>query len=90
MMHTVGKLGRQGAQRAAVVDQFRKSFDDMTKEAELDELRNEIQRAAKRTSARRIGERHASESILPVRVVLSLRARIPVPPITGTRAARSG
>jgi sec-independent protein translocase protein TatB len=39
MMHTVGKwVGKA----RSMADQFRKSFDEMTKEAELDELRKEI------------------------------------------------
>ncbi len=40
MMHTVGKwVGKA----RSMADQFRKSFDEMTKEAELDELRKEIE-----------------------------------------------
>jgi sec-independent protein translocase protein TatB len=39
LMHTVGRWMGKARQMA---DQFRKSFDDMTREAELDQLRAEI------------------------------------------------
>ena len=40
LMRTVGQWMGKARQMA---DQFRKSFDDMTKQAELDELRNELE-----------------------------------------------
>jgi sec-independent protein translocase protein TatB len=39
MMHT---LGRWMGKARAMADQFRKSFDEMARQAELDELRSEI------------------------------------------------
>src|SRR5436305_9473285 len=39
LMHT---LGRWMAKARAMADQFRKSFDEMSRQAELDELRAEI------------------------------------------------
>ncbi|MBV8799215.1 MAG: twin-arginine translocase subunit TatB [Alphaproteobacteria bacterium] len=40
LMHT---LGRWMAKARAMADQFRRSFDEMSRQAELDELRAEIQ-----------------------------------------------
>src|SRR5271166_4080535 len=61
LMHTVGRWMGKARQMA---DQFRKSFDDMTREAELHELRAEID--ALRTSKPLAGlEGDLHKSILP-------------------------
>src|ERR1700735_922493 len=77
MMHTVGKwVGKA----RGMADQFRKSFDDMTKEAELDELRNEIDALRReRPLAGLASDMH--QSILPP---VDLPAPNTVPPVTGT------
>ena len=61
LMRTVGRwLGKA----RSMADQFRKSFDEMTRQAELDELRAEIE--ALRTSRPLAGvEQDLSKSILP-------------------------
>ena len=57
-------VGRWVAKARAMADQFRKSFDEMTREAELQELRAEIE--SLRTSRPLSGvEQDLSKSILP-------------------------
>jgi sec-independent protein translocase protein TatB len=77
MMHTVGKwVGKA----RSMADQFRKSFDDMTKEAELDELRKEIEALRhERPLAGLASDMH--QSILPP---VDLPPPNVVPPVTGT------
>src|SRR5580692_1989691 len=77
MMHTVGKwVGKA----RGMADQFRKSFDDMTKEADLDELRKEIDALRReRPLAGLASDMH--QSILPP---IDLPAPGEVPPVTGT------
>jgi sec-independent protein translocase protein TatB len=61
LMHTVGRWMGKARQMA---DQFRKSFDDMTREAELDQLRAEIDSLR---SGRPLAdvERDLQKSVLP-------------------------
>jgi sec-independent protein translocase protein TatB len=77
MMHTVGKwVGKA----RGMADQFRKSFDEMTKQAELDELRKEIDALRnERPLAGLANDMH--QSILPP---VDLPAPNAVPPVTGT------
>lgn len=77
MMHTVGKwVGKA----RSMADQFRKSFDEMTKEAELDELRKEIDALRReRPLAPVMSDMH--QSILPP---VDLPAPNVVPPVTGS------
>ncbi len=76
MMHTVGKwVGKA----RGMADQFRKSFDEMTKQAELDELRKEIDALRnERPLAGLANDMH--QSILPP---VDLPAPNAVPPVTG-------
>ncbi|MGA9796013.1 MAG: Sec-independent protein translocase protein TatB [Rhizomicrobium sp.] len=77
MMHTVGKwVGKA----RSMADQFRKSFDEMTKQGELDELRNEIEALRnERPLAGLASDMH--QSILPP---VDLAAPSATPPITGS------
>ena len=61
LMRTVGQWMGKARQMA---DQFRKSFDDMTRQAELDELRNELE-ALRSHRPLADTERELSQAILP-------------------------
>jgi sec-independent protein translocase protein TatB len=76
MMHTVG---RWVGKARGMADQFRKSFDEMTKQAELDELRQEID-ALRRERPLASLESDMHQSILPP---IDLPAPGVVPPVTG-------
>src|SRR5437868_4526225 len=61
LMRTVGQWMGKARQMA---DQFRKSFDDMTRQAELDELRNELEALRSRRPFAET-ERELSQAIVP-------------------------
>lgn len=61
LMRTVGQWLGKARQMA---DQFRKSFDDMTRQAELDELRSELEALRSRRPFAET-ERELSQAILP-------------------------
>src|SRR5579864_6725076 len=61
LMRTVGQWMGKARQMA---DQFRKSFDDMTRQAELDELRTELEALRSRPPLAET-ERQLSQAILP-------------------------
>lgn len=77
MMHTVGRW--MGKARA-MADQFRKSFDEMTQHAELDELRSEIE-ALRRERPLPTVANELHQSILPP---VDLPAPNSEPHVTGT------
>ncbi len=58
------EVGRWAGKARAMADQFRKSFDEMARQSELDELRREIDELR---AIRPIADvqRHVSEAILP-------------------------
>ena len=58
------EVGRWAGKARAMADQFRKSFDEMARQSELDELRREIDELR---TMRPIADaqRHVSEAILP-------------------------
>src|SRR5215469_9800710 len=58
------EVGRWAGKARAMADQFRKSFDDMARQSELDELRREIDELR---TMRPIedAKRHVSDAILP-------------------------
>ena len=77
MMHTVGKwVGKA----RSMADQFRKSFDEMTKQAELDELRQEIE-ALRRERPLASVANDLHQSILPP---VDLPPPSTTPPVTGS------
>jgi sec-independent protein translocase protein TatB len=61
LMRTIGQWMGKARQMA---DQFRKSFDDMTRQAELDDLRNELESLRSRRPFAET-ERELNEAILP-------------------------
>lgn len=61
LMRTIGQWMGRARQMA---DQFRKSFDDMTRQAELDELRNELEGLRSRRPFADL-DREVNASILP-------------------------
>jgi len=61
LMRTIGQWMGKARQMA---DQFRKSFDDMTRQAELDELRSELEALRSRRPFAET-ERELSQEILP-------------------------
>ena len=61
LMRTAGQWMGKARQMA---DQFRKSFDDMTRQAELDELRNELESLRSRRPFAET-ERELAQAILP-------------------------
>jgi sec-independent protein translocase protein TatB len=61
LMRTVGQWMGKARQMA---DQFRKSFDDMTRQAELDELRSELEALRSRRPFAE-AERELGQAILP-------------------------
>ncbi len=61
LMRTIGQWMGKARQMA---DQFRKSFDDMTRQAELDELRSELEALRSRRPSAET-ERELSQAILP-------------------------
>lgn len=65
LMRTVGQWTGKARQMA---DQFRKSFDDMTRQAELDELRNELEALRSRRPFRD-AERELASAIVPPELV---------------------
>src|SRR5215472_8299162 len=65
LMRTVGQWMGKARQMA---DQFRKSFDDMTRQAELDELRNELEALRSRRPFAET-ERELDQAILPPELV---------------------
>ena len=72
-------VGRWLGKARAMADQFRKSFDEMTRQAELDELRAEIE--ALRTSRPLSGvEQDLSRSILPDEFAAKPLAQTPPEP----------
>ena len=65
LMRTVGQWMGKARQMA---DQFRKSFDDMTRQAELDELRSELETLRSRRPFAET-ERALNQAILPPELV---------------------
>src|SRR5215469_13823958 len=61
LMRTVGQWMGKARQMA---DQFRKSFDDMTRQAELDELRSELEALRSRRPFAEV-ERELNQAVLP-------------------------
>jgi len=58
------EVGRWAGKARAMADQFRKSFDDMARQSELDELRREIDELRTMRPVADV-QRHVSEAILP-------------------------
>jgi sec-independent protein translocase protein TatB len=58
------EVGRWAGKARAMADQFRKSFDEMARQSELDELRREIDELRTMRPVADV-QRHVSEAILP-------------------------
>lgn len=77
------KLGQWMAKARGMADQFRRSFDDMARQSELDELRRELDELR---TARPLAEteRQLSEAMAPPEVSIAPQPAVPdVPPPAG-------
>src|SRR5215472_8883839 len=75
LMRTVGQWMGKARQMA---DQFRKSFDDMTRQAELDELRGELEALRSRRPFSDV-EHELSQAIIPPELASSPQAPTKAP-----------
>ena len=64
------EVGRWAGKARAMADQFRKSFDEMARQSELDELRREIDELRTMRPVADI-QRHVSDAILPPDLMMS-------------------
>jgi sec-independent protein translocase protein TatB len=58
------EVGRWAGKARAMADQFRKSFDEMARQSELDELRKEIDELRNMRPVAEV-QRHVSDAIVP-------------------------
>jgi sec-independent protein translocase protein TatB len=74
-------LGRWTAQARKMADQFRSSFDEMARQAELDELKNELEALRSRRPFADV-ERELNQSIIPPDMASTPLASPPKPVVS--------
>ncbi len=79
------EVGRWAGKARAMADQFRKSFDEMARQSELDELRKEIDELRNMRPVAEV-QQHVSDAILPPDLMSQPPMAEDVPPAPETVA----